>query len=104
MKTKRYNGKSMKHWNQMGREFVIDALLRAADRYGHGSPLQSLPQSIASKALMDMAMAYDAKLVKKSFEAQARMATNFAGIMDEIMGGGAGPLLQSAAHSVGIKR
>lgn len=60
----RFNGKSMKHWERMAHELVVEELLRAALRHD-ANPAMSIVGYMASNKLMIMARNLDDELVGK---------------------------------------
>lgn len=86
---KKINGKPMKHWEQMGKELVVDIMVRAAIQYGWGmdSKCQSLPQKIAADRLMGLANAEDSEIVEKLLAERARCQENLALFIASLSGG-----------------
>lgn len=86
---KKFNGKPMKHWEEMAAEMVVEALLRASYKYyDPKSPLADLhlPGKLAGQKLMELAMSYRPDLVDKINKERDACANGFARIMSDIIG------------------
>jgi hypothetical protein len=91
---KKINGKPMSYWEHMGKELLVDALVRAAIDYGWDidPKFQSIPQKIAADRLMAMANAEDAEIVKELLAERDRCRENIALFVASLSGktGGSG--------------
>jgi hypothetical protein len=89
VKEKLYNGKPISHWENVARDIVVSALVRAGSMYEKSpiSDAECIPHTIAHKQLMNLAKGISEPLFNKAIEERDRCRRNLSVVVSSLKTG-----------------